>query len=89
MNQRVIDEWRRRSLCNGWTFYLWAVSLTLATVAVAYLTLRRGLAAMLDEPSTFYLLGFCAIMAKRDRSPMIGPSQWPGCPQRRQLKWRL
>jgi hypothetical protein len=61
MNQRALYEWRRRSLGNGWTFYLWAVSFTLGLAVLGYLTLRRGLEVILTDPTVPWLLAFCSI----------------------------
>ena len=62
MNPQARAAWRRRSLCNSWTFYLWAVSFTVGLAVLAYLTLRSGLEALLTDPSMLWMLAFCAMM---------------------------
>ena len=61
MNQRAFYEWRRRSLCNGWTFYLWAGSFIVGLLALGYLILRR-VEVILTDPTVPLLFAFCAIM---------------------------
>lgn len=56
MTQRTIDEFRRRSGMDGWTYYLWTITLIVATALMAWFTFRRGIAPILDEPQNFLVL---------------------------------
>jgi hypothetical protein len=62
MSPRAKEEWRRRTLCNGWTFYFWAFSFTAGMVVLVYLTARQGLEPILQDPWMVLGLGFCSIM---------------------------
>ena len=55
-NPRAKDELIRRSCFGGWTWYLWTVAFTLAVATQAYLTLRRGILPILEDPVPFLLL---------------------------------
>ena len=56
MNQRALYEWRRRSLFNRWTFYLWAVTFTVGLAFMVYVAFHRGIKPMLDDPTNLLLL---------------------------------
>ena len=79
MRPNVRDELLRRS---GWTWYLWAVALVLGTCALAYMTFRRGLTAVLDDPTNFLLLAICVMagmagLRTRPRRPKPPPDSRP------------
>jgi hypothetical protein len=56
MNQRAMDELRRRVGMQGWMFYLWAVPTSAGTIYLAWLTFRYGLWYVIADPADFYLL---------------------------------
>jgi hypothetical protein len=61
MRPETVDELLRRSGFGGWTWYLWAVTFVLGTCVLAYVTFRRGLVAVLTDPSDFFLLAISVI----------------------------
>ena len=61
MRPETVDELLRRSRFGGWTWYLWAVTFVLGTCVLAFVTFRRGLVAVLTDPSDFFLLAISVI----------------------------
>lgn len=51
-----IDEFRRRAGMDGWTYYLWAITLAVFCGLMAWLTFRDGIVPILTEPQNFLIL---------------------------------
>jgi hypothetical protein len=61
MNQRAMDEMRRRTGIDGWRWYLWAIPYTAGFAFMTWFTFRNGIWAIVLEPRDFYLWCLCLI----------------------------